>query len=886
MHVPCAKRRRLALSKSLLILAITPVLWLAGCGERPPFPKWQQQTPTATEQVVLSDRLSVQDLRQLARAVNGSGKLRSLQPWVESISDDQLSILGNLVYDFIYQDALSQGSAVDLLEKRVDEMFFDDMGIMLELMAMGKDTGGFFPVVKTLIGHPKFPDVIDLNAHWLDLNWAQIGRLHKQRLEKMETEKEEEMPDPDAAVQLVKTPLLKGWVSELHQMLHANAVDKSLTDLSAQLQNTHFLGNSIYFLQQKQKTAADLNGFLATLRTMAITPWKKEGQKQQQQVKPAGAPNTEKTQLMVLLETLDKLNGPTDGLFGKIHKVLDTSDVGRELGNMFQPLKNSDDNDDNNLFKIAEYQPIVARVIHGYVRREITRGGNGSFNQDAAFWRSVANDEPEARKTLYNTVLMGVQKVSGLALPSNSEGSAKFNLPIYVNSYVISEYLRQYAKSAITAWEKIPEAKFADRFWSTSVEMKAFELTLTDASGVMTTAVQNDFKALIDDTSEALEKDMRSWEETLKITNTKSWVFAAPARKRAVLADSLKEAVENTDKVLAFADISAVLRMAFFFATEPGSSGKSPLQELDGNFLDKMNTQLAGFSKETLQLLSSLISNSGTLPQLIGDLRIQFQMVLGEDLGPRANEIWDSLQTLAELFSSKELEKAGFNTAFVTYIQWLQTIGPESIPALGSTLGFVKSAKVFDSKINKGKAELLYPAMVERILGSDTQAPSLLSFAHWISPEIFELERGIRQSVSLPGNESAMGVYLDWLRALPPQKNDSWDGIATLMNSASGGVKDEERLWISHFIRRKGLHRTWDFFGNNASWSQSSGLVQELVRLAEQGSLTAPLDLLESIRDDRIKRIARVIKKWYHSGQFLRFLKACEKLIQHSPGPI
>jgi hypothetical protein len=858
MHAPHAHKCWPPLLKPLFLL----VIFLSGCGERPPFPTWPKPPPTGPEQVVLSDDLSVSDIRQIVRAVNGSGRLQSLQPWVDKISDDQLATLGELLQDFIYQDALSSGSVMDLLEKRIDQDFFSSLAVGLEYFFDPSGTPEVTELFKALIGHQKFPQIVDLNIHWLDPVWAEMAKTRAARSVVAAA------PDISSGELFGPAPGTPGWVAELHMALHEKGTDAAVQSLASAFTDTHFVGNTLRFLRTLDREQSSAEDLFQSVQKLASKPLDGD---------PA------RSQLSAFIAALNTLVGPSHGLFDEINELLKKPGISREIGNMLQPQKRDVD---GPLSTVISYKPLVPRIVAKSIGRSLERSKSTNAVTE---WKKLFADS-DSSDSLNTTIRLGVEGITGAALPSDHRGAAEFNLPIFINSFALTEWVKHVAQANAKAIERLRDTKPIAAVWDLKVDVPALKLSITGPDGKFLPHVR---AKLAHNLGGQSIQEILSWEKSLAAKGSGDWQYEFGTQSQVPFREALRLAVEHCDEVLVFSDISSVIRTALLYLTEPsGPTGQSPIQQLDShdNLLLSINTILAGLPQDALELLSPVLNDSGSFADSVKDLRSLFER---ERPGPTTDEktaVLDALETVivfAAGLSSPQASDTGpsrMARVLSLYSRWLKALGPEEIKGVGGLIQFVHSSRLLESDLSSGETKFLYPAVVERLLGSDSGPAAMKQLALWEPKEIFELERGIRTSFSIPDGSEASALYLQWLRSLPPRRTEAWDGLLSLATSSNKGPTAEEKLWIQRFVREKGMHRVWQFFGSNGSLTQLTGLVRELTRLVEQGSLEGPLDLFEQIRDDRIKRIARVFKKWYHTGQFLAFLRACEKLIQQTPG--
>lgn len=870
----------------------------------------------------MSDRLTVTDLRMIARAVNSTGKLQSLQPWFDNISDEQLSMLGGLIYDFLFQDAMSQGSAVDLLEKRIENKFFTDFALAIEFLSLGRDTGQMFGVAKTLLGHKDFPLIVDLNAHWLDPLWGRVTRKHIDRRSKVTTDVGDE---GGSATAFGPDQGTKGWVYEAHTILHDTALTPHWIAIGEKLQNTHFASDTIAFLsgQRTPEISADpstaaserappLKAVLPKIRAMATKEWEEE---------------PSESQLMAFLGAVNKLNGPAHGLFGQLHRLLEKPGIARTFGNILQPQARGGT---GPLPLLTKYQPLVPTVLAGYLRRNINRGIAQIPINTPEFWTALAYEPPkavdatnplapppmaaseqpadalkpaqkstvelmkeadDAYVNLNQVIAESIQDITGTAIPFGTAGAASFNLPIYVNSLVLTEWITRFARANIKTLSKVSAKSFTKRFWNLQVSFPIEKIPLTKVNGEFLPDMKDKLRLVLRNLPNAAVDDaLKQWEQLLLERRGGDVKIESPLVDEQTVASAFEAAVQSSDQILPFADLSAVIRIGLFYLTEPGNKGQSFLQELDnGNLLVRINEKLAALPPQVLDTLAGLTTGNTDLAELVKIFRDLYE---GEG-GPtapqtpeeeaRKTEILEAVHTLAAIVTTLGLEAQkdggeGIRPALMAYVDWLKAIGNSGLPAVGDVLNLVQGSGLLSADL--GTKKFTYPALTDRILGTEKGPASFLGFEFWTLPEIFELERGFRLSFAHADDTLAVPLYLDWVRTLPKaeQRTEGWDGLAKVFLSSTDSMTEDERLWLQHFIRQSGVHRAWQFFGTNGSWGQSASLFQELIKLVESKSIEAPLELLDQIRDDRIKRIARVLKKWYQSGQLREFLRAAEKV--------
>lgn len=807
---------------------IISILTIFGCSQTPDIPSLPGPGKKPIEQVILSQDISVRDVRNLFRALNQAGRLNSLKPWFESSTDSELKELGAFATRNLYDENFDKNGLVSLLESRIKRQGFSD--IKQNVSDWKKNAG--YPqqkaFVESFVRQPQFPDLIEGDTGLLDPSFARTVQRTKQVSQsnyKAFATFPESTPVTDAGV-----------ADDLMKFITGDALRGSLTTLIDLLTGNDFAASALKALQALNNQYGDsrpADGFAMGMSTR-LTDKKLES-------------------FFLLLNTL---NSGSDGLF-KIadEKMQSNHGIGQELSKRFNPT--------------------IAKAVAQFVIETLS-SKQGAFTKEKAFWialprKAGATSPTPEFVTLFNNVQSGIS-----LLRSQTHGPNFAKFPITLASLVITEWLENFAFANLTQLNALPTEGFKKSFWQTSVAVPAFRLSLIQEpdpkkENALSNRLQNDLDAL-----KALSSFRDALQSALKDPNFGSKAYLFPEQKNGSLENALLAATGVIQEKTQIVDPGP-----FFLAllqTLIGSDGNpgSPLAGFEReNMLDSILNSIQAMKYSEWKSFKSLIFDKlklGTLSQFDRDLVLQLYEG-NQPLIDKLNNVFDSLQSLYDYDESIQ----GLPSAFETCHTLLRKTAPDNVHGFGSLAPFLFQNKIVHVDENTNLPE--FPALY-----------TVLKNGRSLSELFFRLSNATpaEQSTLLNAFKNLdFKKHLDLLATLAKESPENTREVLKAVSKSgldllpSETVLTEgERIWLMRFFSKEGEHRqVWNFLNHHSSKKNLTEFLKEVSLLSKNGGLKDAFELLSHVENDRIKRLALVLMDWDRSGQLQQFLDASSMLL-------
>lgn len=829
-------------SLSGLVLALA-VLGLTGCGGRPDFPQWDYPNSKAPPNIVLSGQIKAAEFRNIANEIASRGKLVPFSKWLNEKTDDELDRMGKWITDFLYQDALDPNGSMGILENRIQTKAFTQWREAASTRAPGSGSGisALFSLFKNPSRSGGPLQLLQWNTHWITSDL--LSRL-----------KQKWAPGPASS-------------------------DEMLGELLQIAQNTPELKNTLEELLLHLATHSSLSGSLAAIRPVFAKASSEQLKTFSDRLKhlaeseSSGAPGS--TKLDVLLRSALVLTESSNGMFSELSRQLSSKPgLIRDLGGFLRPGG-------------RYYQPIVAHSIGRVVRRDLSgQGIQGGFSPGKTEWMALSNRDQNTKEKFFYAVRNSVEAVIGAPLEGMVGGGLDSKLRVYLNTYAITRWLEEWAVSNQATWMALEEASFATEVWESTGTLESWSLSLEKAG-----AWKSEETKLLDDAIPMATPGRTFTQETATLVGhdalgplsysfdaAKDETGAAISMNLAFLASARK-----IDTVRPFADTSALARSFFTYLSQKGPDGTTPLELFDQtNILDGIN-QLLRLSpaNSTFHVGQVRLENDSireAVPTLVELLRTQ---VFGKHPEGAAamQAIADAFPIVVEL---GENSTAGPSLALQLYLGWIRGLRLDELPFVRLLLrGFAEARPLSGKLAISGTTTLLtpdHPAIWKALVDNKALAETL-KFASTLSrEEIFDLEDLTRRSLN-PGSgqteKERIQAYVTLLSE--PGSEKTGPAIVRLL-SFLPDLTPAERDWVGQFIERDGLRELGLLFsGDSGSVASFATLFQELKAMSKKGELLSAFRFFLQIRDDRIRRMGRVLSSWVESGQFGDFLAALEE---------
>lgn len=838
----------LTLFRSLSVLCLFAIL--AGCTEPPPPPSLPGHAARTTERLLLDDAIDPSDIRQIFAALNEDGRLQSIAPWIDGTSDEKLATLGRIITRYIYQAAHNSDGAVGLLSQRIQSRSFSK-GLALSREWQNRSSAHALGKLATqAMKSPLWVEVVERDVGFLSPELDEsLADLEAEMQRAFGCEEGCAAPDPIPASQVV---------ADFSRFLVDENFKKRWVGLCSSLTESWPIVGFLHGMREvnRRHEGKAFDGMGAGLARMIREP---------RDAKKGPAPS----QFDSLMDLMLALSGPSNGLFEVVHETLSNdSDLVRELGAILQP---------NLPNRVLSYVPIIPSTHLGLLKGQLD-GKNGFVRND---WLALAEDPKlaptqEAFSKFFISARTAHEAIIGSARDPLAEDYLLFNLPLYLNSFVLTQWMSQTVRHNQATLAAVPTAHFGQSIWDTLVEVPAFETDFTEVDGAGELAFAADkMKALTDfGFSDFVTSLTRNRPPGLG-----GFRYAVPAMTQVPLKQALRTAVEALDQTRGYADPSSLLRSAIAYLIRPGANGRSFLQAMETpDLMLSVHRSLSSMTVESWQTLRSVVFDGVGLESLPKETK---DMMLGlyenyPVLAERFSRILDSMGTLRELDGPSQ---SGISP-FQAYHELVRETGPQEWKALGQAWAFVGESGLFalDSSPD-GKAVPRFPSAHSWLAQGD--ASGFLRLAAQVQPARHRPLADFFNEV-LKERSGRRGSETHW-EFVKELVSEAPDGVAALwetQRSENAGSRDafspDERAWVVRFVREGAFRSFWESFGDRFASEQSADWVPPLRKLVQDGSLRTSFRLLSLVKNDRVKEIARVLQKWESSGELLAFLETLE----------
>lgn len=808
------------------VLSILLLLsFLLGCSQTPEIPSLPGQKTTSIEQIVLSDRITVKDVKSIFRALNQDGKLSSLKPWFETASDSELSALGNFATVHLYEENFQKSGLVSLLEARNQRRGFGLWKSSLEKWQNSPDFADEWAGIQDIYQHRRFSNFIEGDISLLDGEYHRLlNRLKAESTAKFKSTVVFPSPVPvsDEAIardllRFVKDDALRLPLLELIPTLSQNAFAESVLLTLEKLFHTY-------------KNSRPFEGFILG-HSLRLDDKKFES----------------------LLTLLDTLNAPPEGLFQVASDNLNANPgIGHELAKRLDPQ--------------------IGKAAADFIVERLS-STEANFLQTRAFWLNLPRKEttlpptPEFIK-LFTYVQWGIE-----FLKNETQGPTFLKFPVRLASLLVTEWFEHFAKSNSAFLQSLSEESFSKQFWNSKTSVAPLKLSL----------IQEPDPEKKNELSDRLAKDlgaipeMESFREDLKKAlkdpefGAKTYTF--PAQTNLPLSETLAKVATTVQKRIAIADPAPLFMGLLNYLA--GKEKNSPLHVLEKteNLLDTLLNTLQSMRYPQWIAFRSLVFEKMQLGKLDATDRTLVALLYEghPKILARLNRILDNLQSLYDYDTGLQNLPSSFEGCHAL----LRETRPDQIHGNSALLSFLARSAVFHHE----NGVYSFPAIVQTLkngislsehlfriaLATPGDRDKLLSVA-----EKLEVSETLRALADI-SQENPRHI-LSLLKAL------SEKGLELLPGEAA--LTEGERNWLMRFFSKDGEHRTVeDFLRTHSSKKNLLQFVRELITLSANGGLSDALTHLSHIKNERIQRLALVLGELQKSGELSQLFTSLESLL-------
>ena len=846
------------------ILVSGAVLFVAACSEPPPLPILPSHEKRAIERVILDDEITAKDIQDMFHALNQDGALRGVAPWFakpatkeeQEKQAEQLATIGRFLTRYIYETAHDRDGLMGLLTARIRDKSFSRSAEQNRLWCSGEQAGAFSELASAAMASPHWVDVIERDIGFLSPEldtslqelYEDLERASVDVREVAQACQDEPPLDSQRIVQelaeLMATPGLKGrW----------NSLAASLTDSSPVLGLLH----AARAVNGKRQGHA-FDGLSQGLNRLLTEP---------RDAKAGALP----TQFDSLMDLILALNGPSEGIFKALHDGLSTNtEYIHNLGTLVQPV---------TTLPILPFMPVYVQSIQSFLFAQIGKGGEF----DGSMWQALTKDpsEPQAQGAFlefYSSALTAHETLYGTHRDVGASDFLTFNLPLYLNNYTLAKWMRTVAQANRAVLEAVPADQLVNKL--STLKLHAPEFTFTVANG------QNFERSALKE-MEAFElQAFTSMLEKMSPVGLGGMNYVIPAADGTVW-ELIRGAMTAIDQTRPYADGSALMRVALQRLVDKGPDGQSPsiLENMESkNLLLSAHRQMAAMPAASFKNFSKMLSGGGGLSEDHRNLILSFYQTSEPALQEKVTRILDALPVLQNLSAN-----AKGPSAFETYLELLQELGPREWKVLSESMVFVAESKLLTLKMGATGPVPRYPEFFRWF--TQPKPSGLLRMASQVEPARHRPVADFLQSV-FEHRQGKTGSELHW-DFVTEVLQKSPRGFAALIDSllfsqdSTGTVRKlltpEERQWIVRFVGDGTFRELWPIVQSaiaQATHSTGRGawLVQ-LKRMAADGTLKKTFAMLSLVQSDRMKAISAVLQEWESSGELVAFLEILENFL-------
>lgn len=411
--------------KSFQILSAGVLVCILGaCGKPHEKPTLPGPKPVLADHLILGRELSARDLRALFKILNEKGEFNELAKLLGNLSDSELDRWGKFISTWVYEDALSCKSLIQILKKRTESKGFNLWKKNFD--ALGKNLPVFFEDEALWDLAPRLVQVLEpaftrsvlkpLQASYKNGELrSENGVIKKQKL-------------IEELFQLLKKEETRSKLSQLFQFVAEGNWVIPLAEEAREL--------------TKQSSEADFGNLAKDL--------------------------SEKTgSVNQALKLARLLNQPAEKIVTVLQEGLRSNpDIVHAI--------------------TMKWDPIFIRSLSKIVMQLLLNPEDGR-PLERTFWlalpRNGADSEPTQEfHRLYSILYSGLQKISDPRRLEPQADSGSYRLPLQLNALFLTRFLEETIRHSVSQIKDIGPDSFQEDFWKSPLTLKEFRLNLVSDS--------------------------------------------------------------------------------------------------------------------------------------------------------------------------------------------------------------------------------------------------------------------------------------------------------------------------------------------------------------------------------------------------------------------
>lgn len=797
---------------------------LVGCSRPPEIPEIQKPKGVSSPEIALRDSLSPSDFRKIFTALNQKGQLKGLELWLQTTPDNDLSILGKAVDQYLYQEALNPDGLPTLLENRIRQGSFTQLKYGL----LNLSQTSFSHLLKSGLRHEATPKLLQKGSFIFDPKWG-----HN--------------------------------ISHYQRFLTSNSFNKQdfiqfLSELKNILEKPDFVKEWLHLCQSLRRSELGPNLFISLQQMEELHGEAVRSDLAQQIHKAVKSSGNSASLVNRLLKLVNLLNRSSAGLFSEAQKTLQTEE-GESLIRLLS----------------ERFESVILKGAAGFIKETLAEPFD-EVELSSKFWadlpRKKAEDAPTENFThLFRRIQYALDKMS------NSSRTYK-DPQITLNSFILTRWFEAMAIANLKQIESIDSKTFADSFWKTPIHPFVFNLNLLeidekgkpikDPNGKYTLSqrIENELKAL----------GMEEFANDLK-WGVKQDSFGATSTRVEInnfdqsFLSAFRTVVSALHKAHPLADPVPFLSSVAYLFTRPNEKGPLTLADLDSpNMLNSLQNFSRGLSFAQIRKLVSFLFEDLEIGNLSAEDRDKLKMLFPNNSvhAELLDQLLQNLQVIYDLDShaSTALSLLEF------YHSLLSNSRLQDISAISKVFSFVEKTDFF----GKVGTEEKYP----NLLGIFSREQDLSQIMHLMADANSEQQAAlVKISDFIVGQTDIEGrdfisFFKDVIVANPTATAEILNLV--IQQSEAFALTENEKIWIGQFVSSSSFADLYRILVTQTQSENLHQLINEFEKLQKSGDLEGLIKVLGNMRSDRMQRLALALWSWEKSPELEAFFEVIKTL--------
>lgn len=594
-------------------------LYLSACGKPPVRPELPGPAPVSSdplEPLILGKQLSPQDLKTLIRVFN--------KEWGENLTTTELSAWVDFLNQWLYQDAQSSGSLLQIIKQKIQEKGFSFWEKKLEDLFRNS------PELQTEVSE-----------------WVKDERF---------------LPFLKRAVELLGSQF---FTQVVELFLFNSHLFVSKTD-GVIFDNKLFFEDITKILQDENKT----ENLSALLEKLTLSQWIPA-------VSGAGRATLSEFGESAFPDLIKSLNDHIQPLSQAVKLAHLLNRSGDKIVKTLQEGLRA--NPDSIQALTLKWEPILTKSLSKLIRSSLLQPEDGQ-KLTKTFWLKLGAQPTHASTDefvrLYSIIYSGIQKIADPRRFEAQLDSGSYRLPLQLNALFLTRYLEQVANQKHEEMQSWSEETFEQKLWEGSAGLKEFQLSLKDES------VKTDLKALgLTSTLSRLEK---LFQEEDSGKQDYSFVLSD---ERQSLETTLDEAVRYAHSLKPFFDVTPLLVGFFQEVSHQELKGAFPnllaqaqgaLSQLNSNQWQSLKKiifedfKLAQLEPEDRMLILGLFQSDEEVANWVNEVLIHLESIQKLDvITPSGTSIFRFYLSILRQLNPEEILHLGDALSLVSSIELL-----------------------------------------------------------------------------------------------------------------------------------------------------------------------------------------------------------------------